>query len=149
MSAQPLTKMPTPDELRLERARHDSVEETNVAHATEQLMALLKEAVEQLGGYEFVAGLAGLDRSDLRRALHREPGRFVRVEAVVAIGARLSRVNPTLTTKLGFALVSAMGLGVFPLVTLPVEEQNARMKQVILGLPHGEQILAETLGVRR
>lgn len=102
------------------------------------------DAVECVGGMDVAAGIARADRSDLRRAIDNS-GRHLTVQHAIAIGARLRLYNPSLSVKLGSALVEAMDLEVFPRVSLSDKEIADRLTRLVRSLPLGEQLLSETL----
>lgn len=121
-----------------------AMEREQVEEASRLMYRWVSECAETIGGIDVAAGVCGIDRGDLRRGIDRN-GRYVRGEHFVAIGARASRYNPTLATKLGSAMVQALGLEVFPRVSLTPEEKARRLEELIRRMPMGEQMLAEAL----
>lgn len=126
----------------------DNTERHDVEDASRRVYRMLADGVESIGGIVPAAGLCGVDRSDLRKALDRN-GRKIAVEHAIAIGARLRTYNATLATKLGSALVETFDLEVFPRVTLTDRERADRLESLVRRMPLGEQLLADALGGRR
>jgi hypothetical protein len=126
----------------------DNDERQRCEDAARQVYRGLSDGIENLGGIVVAAGICGLDRSDLRKALDRN-GRRVAVEHAIAINARLRRFNYGLATRIGSAFVEPADLDVFPRVALTPEQENVRMRALIRSMPMGDQLLADTLGGRR
>lgn len=124
---------------------HEDSESSVVESCVRHVYRMLDDGMGSIGGIAVAAGICGIDRGDLRRALDRN-GRRMAVEHVMAINARLYRYNATLATKLGSALVQASNLDVFPRVTLTKDERIERLEKLVLSMPLGDQLLAKTYG---
>ena len=127
-----------------ERLAND--EQVLVDQAGTKVLRLLSDGIESIGGIDVACGVCGgTDRSDLRRAIDRTStggaARYVRVEHVIAIGARLRRYNASLVTKLGSALVECFDLEVFPRVSLKAEDKVERLERLVKSMPMGDQML--------
>ena len=126
----------------------DNTEQGDVDSAARKVYRFLADGVESIGGIVPAAGICGMDRSDLRKALDRN-GRRVAVEHAIAIGARLRTYNASLAAKLGSALVETFDLEVFPRVTLTDRERADRLESLIRRMPLGDQLISDALGGRR
>lgn len=118
-----------------------SIVETCVRH----VYRMLDDGIGSIGGIAVAAGVCGIDRGDLRRALDRN-GRRMAVEHVMAINARLFRYNASLATRLGSALVEPANLDVFPRVTITDKDAREKCERLIRSMPLGEQLLADLYG---
>ncbi|MBA3841205.1 MAG: hypothetical protein H0X39_01040 [Actinobacteria bacterium] len=125
----------------------DNAEKSAVDSAVRRVYRFLDDAIASIGGIEVAAGVCGTDRGDLRRSLDRN-GRRVCVDHAIAIGARLRSYNAGLAAKLGSALVETFDLDVFPRVSLTDKERADRLERLVLSMPLGTQLLAETLGAK-
>jgi hypothetical protein len=108
---------------------HEDSEASVVDEGVRRVYRMLDDALGSIGGIAVAAGVCGIDRGDLRRALDRN-GRRMAVEHVMAINARLFRYNASLATKIGSALVEAANLDVFPRVTLTDKERADRLERL-------------------
>ena len=124
---------------------HEDSESSIVETCARHVYRMLDDAIGSIGGIAVAAGVCGIDRGDLRRALDRN-GRRMAVEHVMAINARLFRYNATLATKIGSALVEPANLDVFPRVTLTKDERIERLERLVKSMPLGEQLLADVYG---
>lgn len=127
---------------------HEDSEASIVDACVRSVYRMLDDGIGSIGGIAVAAGVCGIDRGDLRRALDRN-GRRMAVEHVMAINARLFRYNASLATKIGSALVESANLDVFPRVTLTDKERADRLERLVRSMPLGEQILADVLGGQR
>lgn len=129
MSAESLDKATTSEVVR------DS-ERTTVDTSVRRIYRLIDDHIESVGGMDSAAGLCGVKRWDLRRALDRD-GRYLPVDHVVAIAARMRRFNAGIATQIGAALVHPIDLLVFPRVQLDDKEENRRMKNMLRAMSVG------------
>lgn len=105
---------------------------------------LIETNISSLGGIETAAGIAGCERGDLRRALDRS-GRYLAVDHVLALLARMRRFNAAVATEIGNALVRPADLLVFPRVELSAEEKARRLEQLVRSMPLGDQLIQRAL----
>jgi hypothetical protein len=115
--------------------------------AERRVYRLLEDGIGELGGLTVAAGVCGIDRGDLRRALDHK-GRYVAVEHAMAIGGRLRRFNYGLATKLGSAIVECFDLDVFPRTALTDKERADRLEAMVRSMPLGDQLVANAYGGR-
>lgn len=128
------------------RAEASADAERSIVEASvRRVYRLADDAIGSIGGVEVAAGLCGTDRGGLRRALDRN-GRYLAIEHVIAIGARLRRYNATLATQLGSAIVHPIDLEVFPRVALTDRERAERLEKLVRSMPLGEQLLESAYG---
>lgn len=110
----------------------------------------LVDSLDTIGGIDVAAGVTGMDRGDLRKAIDRTVvGNGVRripLEHAMAIGARLARYNPSLAEKLGAAIVNPLGLEVKPIVTITDKERADRLEAHVRAQPYGDRIVADLFG---
>lgn len=126
----------------------DAVESARVAKSLRTVYRLLDDGVERLGGIAVGAGLCGMDRGDLRRALDRN-GRRIALDHALAIAARLRQYDYGYATRIGAALVEPLDLLVFPRVTLTDKERADRLEAAMRTMPMGEELIARVLGGTR
>lgn len=141
MSANPLS-----NDDRLEVVRE--TEESRVQKHLKQVYRLIDDNLASVGGIETAAGFCGVDRGDLRKAIDRGTKnqiRYLAVDHVVAIMTRMRQHNAGKATELAASLVFPAGFLVFPLVEMPVEEENRRLKQLVRSMPLGEQLIEQAL----
>jgi hypothetical protein len=119
-------------------------ERTLVQTSARQVYRLVMDNLESVGGIESAAGICGIDRGDLRRALDRS-GRYLAVEHVMAIGARMRRFNASVATLIGGAVMRPLDLLVFPRVQLTDAERAARYERLILAMPMGAELARKAL----
>lgn len=128
----------------------DNEEQRVVEKAIRDAYRLLDDGIESIGGIAVGAGVCAFDRSDLRKSLDHAGGRRgVALDDALRIGARITRFNRGLVTKLGSALVTPFDLGVFPLVALTDKERADKLEALVRSMPLGEQLVDEALGTRR
>ena len=126
----------------------DAVESTLVAGGLRRAYRLLDDGVERIGGIAVAAGLCGMDRGDLRRALDRN-GRRIALDHAVAIAARLRQYDYGHATRIGAALVEPLDLLVFPRTTLTDKERADRYEAVLRSMPMGTELIAQILAGTR
>lgn len=128
------------------------VERDLVEAKVEEVYSLIKQGLGSIGGLDVAAGVCGMNAGDLQRSL-RKDGRRLAVDHVMAIAARVRRYNATLATRIGFALVRPLELGVFPRVTMPDKERadrcEAKLRTIGQQLGIGDQLIDDALGGNR
>jgi hypothetical protein len=133
------------------RERRADDDEREVDFAFADVRRYVIDGIEAIGGSEIAAGIVGIDRSDLRKALDERAGRGLWCRHVLQLHRRILRVNPSIAVRLGSALVSSADLEVFPRRWQTPEEELAEIKIDIerrFG-EAGRQYLAERIGARR
>lgn len=131
------------------RERRSDDDARAVDLAWDDVRRFVIDGIEAIGGSEVAAGIVGIDRSDLRKAINETAGRGLWVRHVLQLGRRFGRVNPSLVTRLGAALVDAFDLQVFPRVTLTDKERADRLEAAMRSMPLGDQLVEHALGGRR
>jgi hypothetical protein len=119
-------------------------EQSTVDVAARKVYRSICDNLESVGGIETAAGICGIDRGDLRRALDRK-SRYLAVEHVMAIVARMRRFNAGKATEIAASVVYPMGFLVFPLVELPAEEKARRLEKLVRSMPLGDRLVEEAL----
>ncbi len=137
MIAEPLDKEATAD------ADRDA-ERATVKTSVKRVYRLIDDNLASVGGIESAAGICGVDRGDLRRAIDHQT-RFLSIDHVMAIAARMRRFNAATATQIASAIVHPMDLLVFPRIELKPEEKARRLEQLIRSMPLGEQLLRSAL----
>jgi hypothetical protein len=130
-----------------DEARKDS-ERSLVRKYAKNVYRLIDDNLGSFGGIEGAAGIVGLDRGELRRAIDRgspNQPRYLYVDHVMALLARLRQHNAGKATELAAALVYPAGFLVFPLVEMTAEEKARRLEQMLRSMPLGEQLIEEAL----
>lgn len=115
-----------------------------VDSSVRRVYRLIEDHIESVGGMDTAAGLCGVKRWDLRRALDRGD-RYLPVDHALAIASRMRFHNAGIATEIGAALVRPIDLLVFPRVTLTPEEELKRVKRMLLAMPMGEQLYAKAV----
>ncbi len=133
MSALSLAESASADEISLARAVIRD-EHKVVKDSVAEVYRLIETNLGSLGGIESAAAICNTDRSDLRRAIEHKArknakgeevhDRYLSIDHVVALGARMRKFNASVATELGFALCRPMELIVFPLVEMRPEDEN-------------------------
>jgi hypothetical protein len=133
MSAEPLDNTPA-----------QQAGEALVEASITRVYSLVETNLGSVGGLDSAAKVAKLDRGDFRRALDRA-GRYLAIDHVMRIAARMRQFNASAATLLAAAVVRPAGLLVFPLVEMPAEEKARRLEQLVRSMPLGEQLLQHAL----
>lgn len=121
-----------------------------VARSAAHAYRHLADSLDAIGGIDVAAGITGMDRSDLRKAIDRtvvnNSVRRIPLEHAMAVATRLARYNPSLAEKLGAAIVYPLGLDVRPRVTITDKERADRLEAHMRAQPYGDRIVADLLG---
>ena len=123
-------------------------EQSIVRRHAKNVYRLIDDNLSSVGGIEGAAGICGMDRGEMRRAIDRgtpNQPRYLYVEHVIALLARMRQHNAGKSTEIASNLVYPAGLLVFPRVEITVEEENRRLKQMMRSMPLGDQLIEEAL----
>lgn len=122
-----------------------SAEKATVDTSVRRVYRLAEEAVQAVGGMEVAAGICGMDRGDLRRALDHK-GRYLSVDHLLALAARAAKTNATLAAQLGAALVLPMGLVAKQRRRLTDKQRADALEAYVRRMPTGLQMIEQALG---
>lgn len=130
-----------------EEAAYDA-EASLVRAYAKKVYALIDGSLKSLGGIDGAAGIVGMDRADLRRAIDRgsptQP-RYLPVEHVMAFLARMRKHDAARATEIAATVVYPASLLVFPLVEISAEEKARRYEKMLRSMPLGDRLVEEAL----
>lgn len=119
-------------------------ERSIVEASTRRLYRLVDDNLNHVGGIECAAGIVGIDRGDLRRALDHK-GRYLAVEHVMAIGARMRRFSPETSQRIAAAMMQPFDLVIFPRQQLTAAERARRLENLMRSMPLGDELVRKAL----
>lgn len=88
---------------------------------------LIDDNLHAVGGIETAAGMLGIDRGDLRRALDHK-GRYLPVEHAMAIAQRMRWHRPSIAVEICAAIVLPVDLLVWPRVEQTHENAELQLR---------------------
>lgn len=127
--------------------QHLDSERRVVDDSLTDLYRLLEDGIVGLGGWPEADRLIGMNHNDIRKIVQRKAPdrRGLAIDDVLPIARAIMHKNPAIATRIGAALVDALGLQVFPRVSVPDALRLDRLSTFVRTMPLGKQLLAEAL----